>query len=240
MSLLPQRKKTPEELAKLREELGILELSETPESSVPDAVVVPDAAIAPEAVVAPEAETDSVAPASEIPTELEVAPQAPQSPPVAAEPAGPKRKQVWSLRRSEWAEPSEPITRSHPQTESSALPSRRRSERELMELRRVTIADPEVPVSYLKSLTAHPVWIVLGYLLPFAGGMASLIVPLFLVSFPFNPLYAYLGGALGIAFGLYVFTKVRSRHHGGFISALAVLVLIFTVLQHLEPFQHAA
>jgi len=187
---LPQRKKTAEELAKLRESLGI-----------PDAV--PPAA-------APRWSPD---------------PPPAQPGPAAAEPAGgaepppDEPKPVRSLRKSEQHPlPARrpPPTAGVPAGEAK-LPTRRRSDRELNELRRHAAMETRPPIAHLQSITAHPVLLGIGYLLALAGGVGGLLVAAFIFR-----------------------KKPRSTHHAGFIAVIALFVIVFGALYLFPQLRHAS
>jgi hypothetical protein len=283
MSLLPQRKKTPEEIAKLRESLGIPasaadgENSAPPENTAASASPLEAAAGTVEDPVQP-LQVTTHAEAQAHATEPQPAPESQDEPAIHIDPAPPDlqgHRYVHSLKRSERAvipenppppEP-EPTAASRPrgpkpirslkrsereplpdrsgssvrvQPISSALPAHRHSEEELQEIRRQAALEVKPPISYLQSLTA-PLWLVApGYLLPLTGGVLSLIAPLVFVAFLFHPAYALSGGGFGILAGAFIFTKVRSRHHGGFILALSILVLVFVLLKLFDPLKHGS
>lgn len=68
---------------------------------------------------------------------------------------------------------------------------------------------PPPGVLQLKQITAHPVLLTLGYVLALAGGIGGLLVA------------AYIAAK-----------KPRSRHHAGFMTAIAVLVLVYAALHY--------
>ena len=283
MSLLPQRKKTPEEIAKLRESLGIPASAADGENSAP-----PANSTASPSPPEPLAKTDkgrveplqltTHAEAQAHTPEPQPASETQDAPPVHIDPAPPElqgHRYVHSLKRSERAvipdppppSESEPSPSTRPrgpkpirslkrsereplpdrsgsslrvQPISSALPAHRHSEEELQEIRRQAALEVKPPLPYLQSLTA-PLWLVApGYLLPLTGGILSLIAPLVFVAFLFQPAYALSGGGFGVLAGTFIFTKVRSRHHGGFILALSILVLVFVLLKLFDPLKHGS
>lgn len=211
--MLPQRRKSAEEIAKLRESMGI------PGAAVP----------------APPASEES-APA---------APAKPDSP--APAPAPPKP--VRSLRKSE--QKVEEQVRVAVPLSSAGIPLRRRSEEELMEMRRQQITPPDQSISHLQQLALPWPVIVFGYLLPLCGAVCAWfavwspgVPPLdfpaaWMADLSRQPWLAKAGlGTLGF-FGVLAFAlsgwiawkKPRSSHHAGFIAILTLLVLVFGILQ---------
>jgi hypothetical protein len=118
----------------------------------------------------------------------------------------PTGRWVHSLRKSEQGPVI--IPRIQPSGDSSKLPTSRHSEKELMEIKRRELANTRPPVPYLRSITAHPFLLTLGYVFALAGGAGGILVALFIL-----------------------FRKRRSVHHAGFMAAIAALVLIFGTLQ---------
>jgi len=170
MSALPTRKKSAEELAKLREEMRM-------PSPLPPAP-------APEPEKVEEVEEPRPAPAM---------------------------KKVRSLKRSERKPAAEPVAVSR---DSSALAAHRHSERELEAMRMreaMGVQSLEVPpaIQHLKHISAHPVLLVLGYLLAFAGGVGAFPIALYIA-----------------------IKKPRSRHHAGFMAVIGLFASIVTALHY--------
>lgn len=146
MSPLPQRKKTQEELAKLREEMG--------HPSVPAPFPATQAKPAPPA------------PAPRY------SPEARQQAAVPLERAEPKP--VRSLRRSE-RQPSPAPTAAHTETLPSYRHSREELDlMRRQEAMRVMSSDVPPAVSHLQKITANRWLLSLGYLLAFAGGVGGI------------------------------------------------------------------
>jgi hypothetical protein len=282
--MLPERRKSAEEIAKLRESLGIhggapedLEPASPPPASfappsspatkiaatptaavvepgtpeVPSAVagaagavpVAGDRAKGPAPVPTPESPTISGIPGSgEVPEVLS--------------PASPKV--VRSLRKSEQAplapkvtDPAAKVAR----VDVAPLPQHRHSDRELMEMRRVQAAPPDLAISHIRHLAVPWPLIALGYLLPLTGAlfawlaawtpdvppmdfpsqwMADLSRQPWLGKAGFGLLSGLCG--LGLLFaGTVAWKKPRSRHHAGFITIIAVLILAFGIIHHFSP-----
>lgn len=236
--MLPQRRKSPEEIAKLRESMGI-----------PGAVPAVASAAEPELPVAPEA----AGAASESDPEPVAVPAAEPEPaafsgPALETPAVAVPRQLWSLRKSE--RQPRPVP-SVDLRDDAAIPIRRKSERELMELRRVQQAQPDQALAHLRQLALPWPLVALGYLLPLIGvllggfaawapGVQEADFPaLWLAALSRAPWLAPAGlvsvaVCCGLAFllaGGIALKKPRSRHHAGFVSLLALLVLVFGILQ---------
>jgi hypothetical protein len=216
MSPLPQRKKSADEIARLRESLGISGEAPPP----------PDFAneIPPPPPGKPPAQTAEPAP----PTEL------PAPPPAAAAeeealPAAPIRP-VRSLRKSERA-PAAP--RPRPTASPAApIPARRRSQDDLNEIRRrealALLNAPRPPVP----LGAHPALITAGYLVALIGAFLAYRW------LPFPWVAACQALALSTASFIF-FKRTHSRHHAAFIAVLAIFILIFAALQYFPQLQYA-
>jgi hypothetical protein len=263
--MLPQRRKSAEEIAKLRESLGIPGAASEelePAPSPPPSFTPPPtpaaktsagppsfakALVTPEAspVTAPVPETPA-APASSQPGET----------PEVISAASPKV--VRSLRKSEQgplgpkaADPSVAVVR----VDAAPIPQHRHSDRELMEMRRIQAAPPDRAISHIRLLAVPWPLIALGYLLPLTGALFAWLadwtpaVPP--MDFPAQWMadlsrqpwlgkagFALLSGlcGLGLLFaGVVAAKKPRSRHHAGFITILAVLILAFGIIHHFAP-----
>lgn len=211
MSSLPQSKKTAEEIAQLRESLGV--------SQSPAAPHHPSAAPQP---AAPPSEPQFAAAGSTAQRSFEVAPQDP--PPRVA-------KRVRSLRKSEQAPIEIKPVRS---SEHSNLPTRRRSHEELEEMQRreaLALLDSHAPNP--KLIPAHPAWITPGYLFAISG--ASCFV---FDNFPWIATATCTGSALIVALSLYLKRPI-SKHHAGFITVISLFVIVFGALHHFPQLQHA-
>lgn len=225
MSSLPQRKKTAEEIAELREQLGI------PESGGPHAAAtIPAEAQSPQpaAGTAPRSEPSIPAAQASLP-----APGAtPFEPGQAPGPATPRTpKPCRSLRKSEQL-PVEP--RPAPARGDSPIPARRRSAEEIEEIRRREMLSQMGPATLNpKFRAAHPALITVGYLLAAAGSTIF-----WRKDFPWTATIAFCATALLVAAYLFARTPV-SRHHAGFISLIAALVAVFASLNQFPQLQHA-
>lgn len=256
--MLPQRRKSAEEIAKLRESLGIpggpegeAEL-EAPIAPAP----APARSFAPSPPVV-EAPIPRAAPSAKEEPEpgqiLAGSEEDEDAEPVASE----QPKQVRSLRKSEQGpvlvKASPPVVSK--MSEASAIPQRRHSDRELMEMRRIQAAPPDRSISHLRHMAVAWPLIALGYALPVLGGLSAwlshwmpTVMPLdypaqWMADLSRQP---WLGKAgfillcvlcgLGLVFsGSVAWKKPRSRHHAGFITIIAVLILAFGIIHHFSP-----
>lgn len=188
MSLLPQRKKSPEEIAQLRESLGIPSLfaaNEKPEPLTPDKGTdplwgIPATQGVPQPIVAdspPASPVSPVLPPAPHPApsliRSEQSPTEEESQPAAAEPALPVVgiKPVRSLRKSEQV-PLSAMRTIEPPADSN-LPCHRHSDDELNEIRRRDALAMLTPVVNPKHIPAHPVLIAFGYLAVLAGAVSA-------------------------------------------------------------------
>lgn len=224
--MLPERRKSPEEIAKLREAMGI------PGAEAP----------------APEAPQEKAEPA---------APPAPVAEQEAA-PAPAPAKAVRSLRRSERQEaapvplsPADPV----PATNAGTIPVRRRSEQELMEMRRTQATPPDRSIAYIKNLAVPWPLVALGYILPLTGallGWLSVWTPtvmepdfpaMWMADLSREPWLGTAGLATLVVLctaglllaGWFAWKKPRSRHHAGFITIIAVFTAVFAILLKFAP-----
>jgi hypothetical protein len=221
--MLPQRRKSAEEIAKLRESMGI----PGSEAGVGEAAAPPAGEVVASVDVVEDVKSSGV---------MESLP-----------PAAPKP--VRSLRKSE-RKVVERTSLVAP-VEATGIPVKRHSDGELLEMRRIQATPPDQSIAHLHHMTVPWPVIALGYLLPLCGAICAWFsvwspgVPP--MDFPAQwigdlsrqPWLVNAGlGALGL-FGALAFAltgwiawkKPRSRHHAGFISIITLLVLVFGILQ---------
>jgi hypothetical protein len=245
MSLLPQRKKSPEELAKLRETLGIPgAAAETPPPAKP-------------AVPAPAPHVETIVPAIHQaavvedgdPLPLQTEPAAPAGGPkpvhsfkrserMPAASAAPSptaassrsARPVRSLRKSEQLPLATPLPESPP---DSALPHVRHSDREIEEIRRREVLSMMNAVPNPRLFPAHPAIILPGYVLPPAAAAGIWFYQL--------PIAATAACALVslVISGLILWRKPISRHHAAFIAVLSLFLLVFSALYYFPQLRHA-
>lgn len=243
--MLPERRKSAEEIAKLREAMGLPGAAAAePEvsSAPPEEEVSHEAAPSPAPAEARQSDQEETKPAARL------APASSE----AGEPRHPINKTVRSLRKSEQG----PVTASAvPRESAAALPTQRRSERELMELRRTQAAPPDQSIAYIKNLAVPWPLVTLGYLLPLGGallGWLSVWTPtvmepdfpaMWMADLSRKP---WLGTAglvslvvlclLGLLLaGWFAAKKPRSRHHAGFITIISVFTVVFAILSKFSP-----
>ncbi len=254
MSLLPQRKKSAGEIAKLRETLGI-----PGQAPVVEDLPLLDALGASHASFA--AKNSTEAPVSKAPTSafdtgalmapLPIAPQHHARPvrslkrseriPVlplheltgdeiaqpSSQPAAPvshPAKIVRSLRKSEQV----PLTPSaiHSPPADSNLPVHRHNDQELNQLRKQAALAMQAPTVPFGAVTAHLALLIPGYLFAIGGGVCYYFYEL-----PISMTSACVAVALIIA-GFIFFKKPFSRHHAAFISVISLFVIVFSALYY--------
>jgi hypothetical protein len=242
MSLLPQRKKSAEEIAKLRETLGIPGQAPAEEESPVLAVRDSKVAANTEVAASPSQEiAASAAPApAHPPKPVRSLKKSEREPVLAAEPeepvdesAAPTRhrpKIVRSLRKSEQV----PLTAAgvHPIPDGSKLPNHRHSDRELNEIRRQVAISMQVPAFNPALQIAHLALVIPGYLFALAGALGFCYYELSL-----TVTVSCVGAALLVA--LYIFlSKPLSRHHAAFISVISLFVVVFGALYYFPQLRH--
>ncbi|MCF7667336.1 MAG: hypothetical protein K9M60_00975 [Akkermansiaceae bacterium] len=231
MSLLPQRKKSAEEIAELRGNLGIpaqrpadetaafADAAPLPridayafdlkkiESPVEDFSFVPTLAIDPSIDKEPAVETVSMPPSEPVVAKLAV--QEPKPEPIAA-----------------------PMPMS---AESDGkIPSRKHSPGEIDRLRRQGAIAQVEQVYDPRLQIAHPLLVALGYIPVSIGvSIAWFYDQPIIVTAPFV--------VISMLVALYVLLrKPISRHHAGFIFAICFLAIAFGILHYFPQLQHAA
>ena len=252
---LPQRKKSAEEIAKLRESLGILGPPSDEESLMPEIPLERESGIL-EAISAV-TQKQEPAPTAEIyepkvehslklseripalPTE-ESAPQHPPARPPEPRPALPVSsptpaptvpKIVRSLRKSEQG-PRSAIQTSPP---DSRLPTHRHSDEQLNRIRRQEVLAQSTPAPHPLSLTAHLLIVVPGYLFALAGAACFIFYDIEKRQMPVT--IGLVLAALAIAAFIF-FKKPLSRHHAAFIGVISLFVIIFGALYYFPTLQH--
>jgi hypothetical protein len=285
MSPLPERRKTAEELAKLRESLGI-----SADGPPPDAPGVRREEPAPgsdevdELKAAVFEQPDPARDASwhDRPghgsEELEVSGEAkavPDEPPMT----GTVMPEVGEASHLEVKEDESPVTETPPphslrksaslvvdqpkpvrHRPDGSLPARRHTDEELMRLRRMDAGPAVSPVEALARRTVSVPVMILFYLLALAAVALLIMESLwFSKAQPFDLPFEWLGRAVqadwygtaimsaigGISAGVLLIAawvawrRPLSRHHAGFMTIIAVLVLVFGTL-YFFPELHGA
>lgn len=249
--MIPDKKKTPEEIAALREGLGI-----------PDAPPVIGAARHRTEVHAP------AAPPQRTPPPIEPKPATSQEPAKTIEalpapvldPMHPDAPPSMELREpvvhlgvppapiSE--ETSEPLSPKHSLrkhelplapapavTHKTTLPTGRHDDKGIAEIRRrdalqnLSSQAPD-PAAHLRKITAHPSLLIPAYLFAFGAGAAA-----WRQAHHFTPLALIF---IAFLFAIYIFiTKKRSRHHAAILAIIILMTLVFGGLHYAPVFQNA-
>ena len=219
--MIPEKKKTAEEIAALREGLGIhIAISEpepaTPEPATPEPVTpVPLETIAEETPITPAAVAESI-----IHLDLQLPPGRPQK--IEA-------KLVHSLRKREL-----PLAPAPASTHRTELPITRHDTRDITEIRKrealAALQQPGIdPVAHLRSQIASPFLYGPGYLLSIAAAVTAY------KSFH----YITPAGLLAIASLIMIFIalrKPRSRHHSALLFIVVFLILVFGSIHYAPLF----
>ncbi len=206
MSLLPQRKKSAEEIAQLRESFGLPGTAPMEEHPASEQVAPP----APASKPAPVA--DGVPPSNS------------SLPPLIDPPQPREPKPVKSLRKSE--QKQFPRSTTSPTNSNSKIPARRRSDEELNEIRRREALSNLAPKPNPQSLVAHLAIIIPAYLLVLASVITSFIYHL-KIEIPASCITVAI-----IIAGFIFFKKPLSRYHAAFIAASAFFIILFGTFQY--------
>lgn len=217
--MIPEKKKTPEEIAALREGLGIPGAKPEPAPPAKPQAPAPQPAKKEEPLPAPAPAVDG-----EPVIHLDLPPKAPLPKKVAPKP-------VHSLRKHEL-----PLAPAPAVTQKTALPSQRHDPRDVAQIRKrealAALRQPGTdPAAHLRSQTASPFLYVPGYLIAIAAGVtiyqrAHFITPAVL---------------LGLATAIVLFIAVRkprSRHHAALLFIVVFLTLAFGALHYAPLFQN--
>lgn len=246
MSLLPQRKKTPEEIAKLRESLGVPGAPEdTNEAPAAVDTIIPaphEAAVVHPGPPASADPTPSPVSRGPKPTHSlkrsERTPPGPvENPPAApSEVAEPVAEQVPKLVRSLKKSEQGPVSQPDPTATSrldSKIPFHRHSDQELSEIRRREALAMMQARPNPKLAVAHPALLAPGYVLAIAGASCF-----YFYEFPMEATAGCAAAALLIA-GFIFLRRPISRHHAAFIAVIALFVIVFGALHYFPHLQHA-
>lgn len=210
MSPLPQRKKSPEELQQLRDQLGI---RQNPE----------------EVAASPVKPLEPVPPT---PEEIEEARKAAMGKRSKFE-----KRVTRSLKRSDWDPPMQ--ARTGPTVKlvpDSAIPTRRHSDEELNDLRRhqaLAEVSTEAPPSFFPK-AASPFLLTPAYLMAFFGAACH-----YWQEIPLAATAGTGAAALLIAGWIFFFRK-PSRHHSGLLVIISLLALSFAALHYFPQLRHAS
>ena len=243
--MIPERKKTPEEIAALREGLGIPDAPPVPgaprQRPAPQHSPLPPIDAGP-AQPQPPQKTIEAAPAPVLdPVHPDAPPTMELREPVVhlgvtpapisektPDPLPPKH----SLRKHELALAPAPFV-----THKTTLPTGRHDDKGIAEIRRrdarQNLSSTQTdPAAHLRKITAHPLLLIPAYLFAFAAGATAWqrvhhITPIALL-------------AVAGAFALYIFIKKkRSRHHAAILAIIILMTLVFGGLHYAPVFNHA-
>jgi hypothetical protein len=238
--MIPQKKKTPEEIAALREGLGIPDALPQPgEARSRPTQLPPIAAKAetppppppPEIAVVPAPVLDPVHPDATPMMELREpvnhldippAPKTASPPPV-----------YHSLRKHELPLAPAPFV-----TQKTTLPKSRHEAKDIAEIRRREAlnhlgSSHQDPAVHLKKITAHLALLIPTYLLALAPTLAIWQRTLFV-----TPAILLL---LAAALALFIFIKKkRSRHHAAIIFIIILMTLVFGGIHYAPYFTHGS
>jgi hypothetical protein len=251
MNSLPQRKKSAEEIAKLRESLGIpgqepgeVVLSAEPRPSPATAEITlpqPVAAkplVEPVPVVHEPKEVRSLKRSERVPVlhsdDAEPVEKLPPAPApvelaVAPQPAAHTPKIVRSLRKSEQGPVQPPHAEFRP---DSNLPAHRHNDEEISRIRRMEVIAAMAPQEKPPVLAAHLALVIAGYLL---AALSACGVWLF--DFPLPASTACAGVVLLIAVFILI-RKPLSRHHAAFLLVAVMFLIVFGALHYFPQLQH--
>lgn len=220
MSPLPERRKSAEEIARLREEMGIPSNGQHPFAPAPPIPSPPPA---------PSQEDFAIPAGDDAKPNNGWVPRKPQMAPIPSTDeridlsvyAPPSEKEevpasISPFVKETFVRPEENEVAPETHVASSHLPVRRHTRDELVRLSYQNFIPASVPMSHLQKQAAHWFLLTFGYLLAFAGGAGGLLIAAFIA-----------------------WKKPRSRHHAGIMLVIAVLVLVFGTLYYLKKF-HAA
>ncbi len=267
MKPLPKRKKSPEELAKLRENLGILppppnprpqhgqlDLAQPADFDDLGAAPLPNVPLPPrdrsqwrslkqsELRVQPEIETPPE-PATDLPAPFGL-PRTPLIP--VAQPQ--KLKPLRPLQPAATANATATATATQPTP--SKLPLQRHSPEELAQARRSdALTVMSQGAAYQLPTSAHPVLLACGYLLAIGGAAAPVILDglsklteSYTLSLRWSHGYHLLTACSLAVLPIAAFiaiTKSLSRHHGAFIAIIAFFALVFAAIHYFYQLRHA-
>ena len=227
--MIPDRKKTPEEIAALREGLGIPPApapSPAQPPALPSSPPPPPERVESPAQAEPQAPTATAAPEEPV-IHLDL-------PPMPARPLPSEPKLSHSFRKQE--PPLAPA--SNIPARRTQLPSRRHDSRDIAQIRkREAVAAlqhqhaPD-PVAHLRRQTASPFLYVPAYLFTAAAGVTAwqrvhYVTP------------AALTGLATLIMLFIAIRKPRSRHHAALLFIAIFLTLVFGALHYAPLFQNA-
>lgn len=251
MILLPQRKKSSAEIAKLRESLGILGLAPGEHPASPPNPPTPIAEIPGISTADPLNQASQPTPLAPLPAPAQHGPKPvhslkrseripslpldepqPVVPPAAVmAPPADGLKPVRSLRKSEQF-PLPVMPHAAPAADS-ILPSHRHSNHEIEEIRRREALALHTPVVNPKLAAAHPALLIPGYLATLAAAAS--------IYFYQQPITVSAPGAAAslLIAAFIALKKPMSRHHAAFIAIITLLLIVFGALHYFPQLRHA-
>lgn len=261
MSALPQHKKSPEELAKLRESLGIPTDAGPAEPPAVTATAVPEpVAAAPSLPAAHAPRTTHSLKRSERSEAIRLEPVPVLEPPgggiehlavpTQPLPSAHEARPVRSLKRSERL--GGPVTASQPRPapSNSTLPGHRHSDEELAEIRRRSAISAIAEGGYLPPQAAGTAMLAVAYVLAIGGAATPKLLQLLASLTDSHNLGLALGSGYHLVVGCAVlalpvaayifFKKSLSRHHSAFISIIVLFSLVFAVLHYFPQLRYGA
>lgn len=246
MSLIPQRKHTPEELAALRAQ-EFPQLPPTP--TEPPTATIPQQEIAKPEVASEAARYtppvkrgtfhgfEGLRPdAAAFPPSAQAAPgQQAELPPAHAPAPAPSVRKVPSqkhgaLHAFDGLRPEAAAEMTSGQSApSAALPQRKHDENEIMEMRRRDMFQTRPPVQHIRNMALNP--ILAGMLYTIAIATIYLTFH-YWNAFPPQKFYAPAAGCsvLLLASLLIYWKKPRGRHHAAFLAGIAIILASFVIL----------
>ena len=231
MSLLPQRKKSAEEIAELRGNLGIPAQRPADETAAfADAAPLPK--IDADAFDLKKVESP-IEDFSFVPT-LAIDPSIDKEPAVETVPMPSSEPVVAKLAVQE--PKPEPVAAPMPMSADTdgKIPNRKHSTSEIESLRRQIAFAQVEPVYDPRLQKAHPFLVALGYIPVLIGTSIA-----WFYDQPIIMTAPFVGFSMLVA--LYVLIrKPISRHHAGFIFAICFLAIAFGILHYFPQLQHAA
>jgi hypothetical protein len=263
MSALPQQKKSPEEIAKLRETLGIPVEAGSSAPEAPEPAVAAPLADTPMPAHPPRArhslkraERTVVLPPDPVVVATVPVLEAPEGGvehldvPAQPVPVPHAPKPIRSLKRSERMGGPVSPSQVRPVPAESRLPGHRHSDEELAEIRRrAAMAALAEGGHQLPEAAGVPLFVT-GYVLAIGGAATPTALKLLAKLMDSYTLGTALGSgyhvlvagalaALPVAAFIYL-KKSLSRHHAAFIAIIAMFALIFAILHYIPQLRYAA
>lgn len=215
--MIPEKKKTPEEIAALREGLGV-----PPAPAQPTQPAQPTPPLPP---VEPEKPLPTPIVEGEPVIHLDL-------PPLPARPVKAEPKPVHTLRKHEL-----PLAPAPPVTQKTTLPTHRHDPRDVAQIRkREALAalqhqQSADPAAHLRRQTASPFLYASGHLLAIAAAVTAYQ----------HVHYITPAVLLGLAATITLFIalrKPRSRHHAALLFIVVLLTLVLSAIHYAPLFQH--